>query len=276
MNYRHAFHAGNHTEVFKHAILVQLIQSLQKKRSSIFILDTHSGPGLYDLRANEAIRTGEAANGILRVYRCETSLLKPYLKIIRGYNAEEMRVYPGSPSIAASLLRDQDSLVLCELRPDDGQSLKALFRKHSSVHVHIRDGYEAMAALVPPPERRGLVFVDPPYEARDELQTLTRSVLSAWRKWPTGVYMIWYPIKEANAVRYLEDSLRADFVPNCLSVEFLRYPIDGVRLAGSGLVIINVPWQFEKTLESLCSELVTAFGGADESSWSIKWISGRK
>lgn len=249
-----------------------MIQALQRKPTPIFVLDTHSGPGLYDLSSEEASKTGEADEGILRVANSDAPSLKPYLDIVRTFNSDGIRLYPGSPSLAASILRHQDRLVLCELHPEDGRLLKAHFRGSSNIHVHARDGYEAMVAIVPPPERRGLVFIDPPYEEKDEREKLTKSLLSAVRKWDKGVFAAWYPIKEANAARYLKDGLRAAFISNCLSVEFLRYPIDGSRLAGSGLVIINVPWQFDQLLEHLCSDLVSAFGTAHASSWSLEWI----
>jgi 23S rRNA (adenine2030-N6)-methyltransferase len=276
MNYRHAYHAGNHTEVFKHAVLVQMIESIQRKAAPICILDTHSGAGLYDLTSVAAGKTGEAKDGIIRVLNSDAPSLKAYLGIVRKFGIESTPLYPGSPSIEASLLRPGDRLILCEMHPEDGRALKNLFRAIKNVQVHARNGYEAMLALIPPVERRGLVFIDPPYEDKAELDTLTRSVLTAYRKWSTGVFMVWYPIKEANAARCLKDSLRAEFVSNCLCVEFLRYPIVGARLAGSGLVIINGPWKFEDVLARLCSELASAFGTANECNWSIKWIGKRK
>ena len=265
MNYRHAYHAGNHTEVFKHAVLVRLIGALQAKDKPIFVLDTHAGIGLYDLEGTEARKTEEADAGIRAVAEDASATLKPYLDLVRGFGGK----YPGSPSIIAKLLRPQDRAALCELHEEDFGRLRRLFLNDAQVAVHRRDGYEAMTAFVPPPERRGLVFTDPPYEATDELQTLAASLVGAQAKWPTGVYAAWYPIKDRQQARPLKDALRERFVPDVLAVEFLRHPVDGERLAGSGMVIVNPPWKLDAWLETLCADLAHAFGAGEG---AVEWV----
>ncbi|HEY1630949.1 MAG TPA: 23S rRNA (adenine(2030)-N(6))-methyltransferase RlmJ [Rhizomicrobium sp.] len=265
MNYRHAYHAGNHTEVFKHAVLVRLIAALQAKEKPLFVLDTHAGAGLYDLEATEARKTNEADAGIRAVEGDASETLKPYLDLVRGFGGK----YPGSPSLIAKLLRSQDRAALCELHEEDFGRLRRLFLNNAQVALHRRDGYEAMMAFVPPLERRGLIFTDPPYEATDEMQTLATSLIAAHAKWPTGVYAAWYPIKDRRQARALKDALRERFIPDVLAVEFLRYPIDGERLAGSGMVVINPPWNLDDWLNTLCADLANAFGAGEG---AVEWV----
>lgn len=258
MNYRHAFHAGNHTEVFKHAALVEVLLRLMAKPKPIMVLDTHAGPGVYDLNSAEAARTGEAAAGVMAVLDrlggqagAYASLLSPF--VARG-------LYPGSPAIVAAMLRPGDRLVTCELHPEDAAALRRNFPADGRTAVHHRDGYEALTALVPPPERRGLVFVDPPFEDRDEADRLGRRLSAAIRKWPTGTYMAWYPVKKAGVRETILAGVSGPHVPDCLWAEFLRFRPDGARLAGSGLVLINAPWGFDATLRALGADVAAAFG----------------
>ena len=167
MNYRHAYHAGNHIDVFKHAVLVRLLEHLRKKAKAFTVLDTHAGAGRYDLTAIEAEKTGEAADGIGRVIGKEIPAAAAYLDLIRRLNPEGLRTYPGSPAIIAAFLRDNDRLIACELHEEEAAKLRRVFRGDPRVAVHQRDGYEAITAFVPPPSRRGLVFIDPPYEKDD-------------------------------------------------------------------------------------------------------------
>lgn len=269
MNYRHAYHAGNHTEVFKHAALVLLLLHLRMKPKPFFVLDTHAGLGLYDLASPEAGKTGEAASGIGAVPDGPHPALAPYLDLIRPFTARGL--YPGSPAIAAGLLRDGDRLAACELHPEDVEVLRANFRGDRRVAVHHRDGYEAMLALVPPPERRGLVFVDPPYEDLDEAGRLGQALAAAARKWPTGILAAWYPIKDEIIGRAIARTLVGAGVPRCLRAEFLRHPADGVRLAGSGMVFVNPPWRFDEELRRTMAALAAVFAVPIERS-KVDWL----
>jgi 23S rRNA (adenine2030-N6)-methyltransferase len=258
MNYRHSYHAGNHTEVFKHSVLVLLLLHLLKKPGPFMVLDTHAGSGLYDLTSEDAKKTGEAIDGIGRVIDRNIPAATAYLDLIRRLNPTGLRSYPGSPTIVQSFLRENDLLTACELHKDDAATLRRNFKDDRRVSVHHRDGYKAINAFLPPPTRRGLVFVDPPFERPDEFERLADSLNSGIRKWPTGIFLAWYPIKD----RSRKDRLRNRYFPGnppTLNCELLRGPADGARLEGSGVIICNPPWQFERTLSALCRELLIAF-----------------
>jgi 23S rRNA (adenine2030-N6)-methyltransferase len=269
MNYRHAYHAGNHTEVFKHSVLVLLLLYLLKKPRPFTVLDTHAGAGTYDLTAVEAERTGEALRGIGRVIDKDVPAASAYLDLVRRLNPAGLRSYPGSPSIVQAFLRAGDHLTACELREDDAAQLRANFRDDRRVSVHCRDGYEAITAFLPPPARRGLVFVDPPFERPNEFEWLADGLNSGIKKWPPGVFAAWYPIKDRLGTRTLRERYLPRNTPT-LCCEFLREPVDGIRLAGSGLVICNPPWQFEKAVATLCRQLLIAFE-AQKGAFSIDW-----
>lgn len=262
MNYRHAYHAGNHADVFKHAVLTLIVGHLLRKERPFFALDTHAGLGVYDLAAPEALKTGEAADGIGRVFEAGSLRSAPALpEIVRGLNEPgSLRFYPGSPSVLRALLRADDRMVLSELHPEDQEVLRAAFRGDRRVGVHLRDGYEALLAFIPPPERRGLVLVDPPYEATDEAARLGASLVAACRKWPTGIFVAWFPIKNRETLRPLFSALAAGGIENGIVAEFMRQPEDGVRLAGSGMVILNPPWQLEDAIAALAFELAAILG----------------
>jgi 23S rRNA (adenine2030-N6)-methyltransferase len=271
MNYRHSYHAGNHTEVFKHSVLVLLLLHLLKKPGPFMVLDTHAGSGLYDLTSEDAKKTGEAIDGIGRVIDRNIPAATAYLDLIRRLNPTGLRSYPGSPTIVQSFLRKNDLLTACELHKDDAATLRRNFKDDRRVSVHHRDGYEAINAFLPPPTRRGLVFVDPPFERPDEFERLADSLNSGIRKWPTGIFLAWYPIKD----RSRKDRLRNRYFPGnppTLDCELLRGPADGARLEGSGVIICNPPWQFERTLSALCRELLIAFE-VREGRYSIdRWV----
>src|SRR5215813_3621483 len=209
MNYRHAFHAGNFADVIKHIVLTRILTYLQEKPAAFRVIDTHAGAGLYDLESDEAQRGGEWKTGIARVMQARFSaetgeLLKPYLDIVRAFNARaELKAYPGSPLIARGLLRPQDRLVACEVEPNARKSLIDSLRRDTQARVVDLDGWVGLPAFVPPKERRGLVLIDPPFEAKDEFERLGATFSEAFEKWPTGIYLIWYPAK----TRRLTDAL---------------------------------------------------------------------
>ncbi|HEX3675206.1 MAG TPA: 23S rRNA (adenine(2030)-N(6))-methyltransferase RlmJ [Rhizomicrobium sp.] len=273
MNYRHAFHAGNHTEVFKHAVLAILVCRLLKKSRPFAVIDTHAGIGVYDLTSEQARKTNEALSGIGKIFYKSVPSAEAYLRIVRSLNQDGLTRYPGSPAIIRSLLRPHtDRLVANELHDEDAVHLRSAFRGDKQVLIHNRDGYEAMLAFVPPLERRGLVFVDPPFESKAEFETLAAKLIAAYRKWPTGIFAVWYPIKDRDPSRRFLGELRASGILRCLSAEFLLYPMDGAALAGSGILIINPPWLLDQEIMTLCVELTDAFE-ASEGRWSVEWIS---
>jgi 23S rRNA (adenine2030-N6)-methyltransferase len=256
MNYRHAFHAGNFADVMKHALLVWLLRAMARKEKPFLVLDTHAGIGAYDLESDQAVRTGEAFSGIFRLLGADDAALVDYLGLVA-----RLGLYPGSPEIARALLRPGDRLVCCELHPEDFSLLRRRYGRAADVSVHLRDGYEAMAALLPPAERRGLVLVDPPYESPDEFSHLVRALQAAHGRFATGVFVAWYPIKGRAPVRAFYESLRVSGMRDIVAAEFLlREPVDAARLNGCGLLVINPPWQFEDSARDILAALLAHLG----------------
>lgn len=273
MNYRHSFHAGNSADVVKHALLIDLVRALQLKPGALTLLDTHAGCGLYDLRGDDAQRTGESMLGVWRVSTDTNPLLNDYRAAVRAVNvAEEPHLYPGSPRILAQLLRPQDSLILNEKHPEDARTLRKAMRDTSAA-VHERDAYEFWLAMVPPRTARGLVVVDPPYEQTDERARITASLAAAYRKWGHGVTAIWYPLKDRAAHGRWKEQLRKLGISKFLTVEHWLYDDDQPGIYnGAGLFIINPPYAFTQTLpprlEALRATLApTGHRGEIEALW---------
>lgn len=256
MNYRHAFHAGNSADVVKHALLIALVRSLQLKPSALTLIDTHAGCGLYDLEGEEAGRTGEAAGGVLRAFADTNPLLDDYRAAVRAENqGPEPRLYPGSPRILAQLLRPQDTLILNEKHPEDAAALRAAMRGTPAA-VHTRDAYELWLALLPTRTPRGLVVVDPPYEATDERARITATLTAAHRKWAHGVTVIWYPLKERPTHALWKDKLRQTGIPKFLNVEHWLHDADQPGIYnGAGLFIVGPPYAFTQSLPPLLEAL---------------------
>jgi 23S rRNA (adenine2030-N6)-methyltransferase len=208
MNYRHIFHAGNRCDVVKHVVLTLVLAHLRQKDKGVAVIDTHAGVGLYDLGDSRALKTGEAGPGIKALLSAPAlPALTDYYAILRtlnpswdGQSAEGFRTYPGSPLIAFHMLRPQDRLIACELHPEDAEALRLHSPADARMQIHSRDGYEALTAFVPPPEKRGLVLIDPPYEQPDEFAVLVKRMSEAYRRWPTGIYILWYPVKDRPAL----------------------------------------------------------------------------
>ena len=264
MNYRHAFHAGNFADCMKHALLVWLVQAMARKPKPFMVLDTHAGTGAYDLGALEAQRTGEAGGGILRLQgRVGEDGSSPPALALAGYLSlvTSLGLYPGSPAIVQALLRPEDRLVCCELHPEDFAVLRRRFARTPGVSVHLRDGYEAMIALLPPPERRGLILIDPPYESPDEFSILAARLRAAHARFGTGVYAAWYPIKGRAPVRAFHTAIQASGMRDIVAAELLlREPVDAARLNGCGLLVINPPWQFETGAATILAALLAQLG----------------
>ena len=262
MNYRHAFHAGNFADVVKHAVLALLLERLKQKAGPFCMIDTHAGIGRYDLSAIEAQKTGEFHSGVGGLLAAPAQALPaelaPYLDIVRAMNAglAAPRWYPGSPRLALDLLRPQDRLALIELHPEDARTLQHLFGGDRRVKVHHGDGYTALKAFLPPKERRGLALIDPPFERKDEFVRLARALRQAYRRWATGHFVLWYPIKGREPVDEFHRALQAAAVPRILIAEFLLRPSDDpTRLNGCGLALVNPPWQIDETLAALLPKL---------------------
>ena len=268
MKYRHAFHAGNFADVMKHVALTAALLRLTDKDRPLFLLDTHAGRGRYEIDA----RSGESAQGIGRLEAAKPEASHPaltrYLAIVRGMNPDSgaLRAYPGSPLIAAALMRPTDRAAFCELLPGEADALRQEFRGDARIGVHCRDGFEALGALLPPQEKRGLALVDPPYEAQeDDLAQVADALAATVARWPQGVLMAWYPIKQGAIAARLHRRLEAAGVRRILVAELCIHPDDSrAGLNGSGLVTINPPWRLEEDLRALLPVLHAALaeGGA--------------
>jgi 23S rRNA (adenine2030-N6)-methyltransferase len=251
MNYRHEFHAGNFADVLKHALLARVLLYLRRKDKPFRYIDTHAGAGLFDLDGPEAQRSGEARAGIFRLREADiapeaAALLSPYLEIVGATN-----LYPGSPKIAQALLRPQDKALCCELLPQAAASLRGALARDRRAKVVEIDGFQGLNAFVPPPERRGLVLIDPPFERRDEYERAYDALAAALRKWPGGTYMVWQPVKEPEvadafcaAVGGLAETLRID-----LQVGAPK------GLGRTGLLVVNPPYALEQEAATLLPEL---------------------
>jgi 23S rRNA (adenine2030-N6)-methyltransferase len=256
MNYRHSFHAGNSADVVKHSLLIALVRALQQKQGALTLIDTHAGCGLYDLDGEEAQRTGESTQGVLRAFADPNPLLNDYRAVVQAVNAgAEPRFYPGSPRILAQLLRPHDFLILNEKHPKDAYTLRGVMRDTSAA-VHERDAYELWLAALPPRTARGVVVVDPPYEQPDDRARITGTLTAAYRKWAHGVTMIWYPLKDRAAHRRWKEQLRQIGIPKLLSVEHWLYDDDQHGIYnGAGLYIVNPPYAFIQVLPPLLGAL---------------------
>jgi 23S rRNA (adenine2030-N6)-methyltransferase len=272
MNYRHAFHAGNFADVVKHLVLVRILLYLQEKPAGFRVVDSHAGAGLYDLTSAEAQRGGEWLTGIARLLQARLSdeveaLLRPYLDIVRAFNPPgALERYPGSPLIARALLRPQDSLVACEIAPPARKQLIAALRRDEQGRVVDLDGWTALRAFVPPKERRGLVLIDPPFEAKDEFERLATGFAEAFARWPAGVYALWYPAKQRRATETLAGEVAATAAAHgaagkVLRVEFSVAPQqpDG-PLTSAGLLVVNPPWTLAGELRTILPALERPLG----------------
>jgi 23S rRNA (adenine2030-N6)-methyltransferase len=256
MNYRHSFHAGNSADVVKHSLLIALVQALQQKEGALALIDTHAGCGLYDLGADDAQRTGEATQGVLRAFADANPLLDTYRAAVRAENeGGNPRLYPGSPRFLAQLLRPQDILILNEKHPQDARTLRRVMRGTRAA-VHERDAYELWLATVPPRTARGVVVVDPPYEQTDERERITATLAAAHRKWAHGVTAIWFPLKDSATQSRWKQQLRRLCLPKLLGVEHWLYDSEQPGIYnGAGLFFVNPPYAFVQSLPPLLEAL---------------------
>jgi len=279
VNYAHAFHAGNFADVFKHAVLARVLHHLRQKPTAYRVIDTHAGAGLYDLTGREASRGGEWHGGIERLLRASLTdetkaLLAPYLDVINALNARErLTIYPGSPALIRAWLRPHDRLVACELEPKTAAALAANLRGDPRIKTLQRDGWTALAAYVPPKERRGLLLIDPPFEEDSDFRRLLQGLAAAHRKWATGIYMLWYPIKDRGEPDALAKRLRRLGLPKTLRAELTVRPLkDFRRLNGCGLILANPPWRLADELAILLPALAKILAAPDQGSFTLDWL----
>ena len=259
MNYRHAFHAGNFADCMKHALLLWLLEAMQKKPAGVFVLDSHAGIGRYDLSGPEASRTGEWQRGIAR-------LIDPPLELAEYVGlVNVLGLYPGSPWLLRARLRPQDRMACCELHPEDHAVLRRLFARDEQVAVHLRDAWEAIGALLPPKsEKRALVLIDPPFEATDEFDQLARAIRLANQRMPNAVIAAWYPIKHRAPPRGFHQAIKDAGIRDVLTSElWLREPLDASRLNGCGLLVVNPPYGFEAAADGMLAALLLRLGDGE-------------
>lgn len=283
MNYRHAYHVGNFADILKHLVLALSIERLKAKDKPFRYIDTHAGIGGYDLAGDEATRSPEWVDGIGRLWTAKppepvAQALAPFLDVVRDLNQDgELKAYPGSPLLAAKLMREQDSLRLTELHPDDNQTLRWRFRGDERVKIEQRDGYEALAAYMPPPERRGLALIDPPFEDRDELAHMAKAAMRAISRWPTGTFIFWRPLKDMENTEKFDDGLAEwllddmEFPPEKLLLAdmWVQEIVEPGPLCGAGVVIVNPPYGLAESLLAVLPWLTDLLQQGEGAGWRL-------
>lgn len=281
LSYRHGFHAGSFVDVHKHITLLLLLRSLLKKESPFCYIETHAGSALYDLKSRFAQKNREYETGISLLWQVEDPPVPvtDYLEAVRSVNrlpggkVAGLRYYPGSPAIARRLLRPRDRMVLMELHTTEIALLRKHCRGDRQVQIHHRDGFEGLPGLVPPAEKRGLVLIDPAYETGDEFTRLLEALVAAWNKWPTGIFAVWYPLQQRQPVPRFHYELRTSGIKNILLHEFSVIPDVAVnRLSGTGMIIINPPWQFDVKIKNVLEWLAPRLDRGSGAPMRCEWL----
>lgn len=278
MNYRHAYHAGNHADVLKHAVLARLMEHLKKKDKPFRVIDAHAGIGLYDLAGLEAGKTGEWEGGIGKLaepFSAEIeALLAPYRDVIAALNPDGgLRYYPGSPELSLRLMRPNDRLIANELHPQDAIALEQQYLHDPRCDVTSMDAETCLKAKLPPPERRGVILVDPPYELKTEAEKTVRMLEQGVRRFAQGVYVVWYPMKADQTAETVLTGAKEIGLPGTLKVQMrVREAFKGGGLAGSGLVILNAPWKLDAELRQLVPALAQRLGIGSWGQAEVSWL----
>ncbi len=269
MNYRHGYHAGNFADVVKHVALVAILLHLRKKDAAFAVVDSHAGRGLYDLSGTEAGKTGEAQGGIARLAGLRGDLPEALCTYLMQVKACGANFYPGSPLIAARLLRPQDRLIAIEKHPEEFSALKEVLAPWRNASAELADGYGRTVKLLPPPSRRGLVLIDPPFESPEEFSTLARCVREACRKFATGIFLVWYPVKsQADADAFTGEVLAGGIV-KALTID-TQVPAPDGKLARAGLLVINPPYGFDAAMAAAAQILAPRLQG----DIAVEWLAG--
>lgn len=287
LSYRHSFHAGNHGDVLKHICQMLVIDKLKSKDKGFCYFDTHSGGGLYQLNSEESLKTNEFKQGIERLtgHSFQNEAINNYLSLVSAY--KEFNQYPGSPEIAKSMLRPQDKLILMEWHNQEIQNLKSNIG-NKNIAIHHRDGYEGLLALTPPDMQRGMVLIDPSYEVASEYQQVVSTVATAYKKWNSAIYVIWYPLisdrKAANASfdssiskkgksEVMIESFTQQSFKNLLKIELcVTNGSEAGGMYGSGMLIINAPWKLDEKIKESLQELSPLMAQNDSASYSVDWL----
>lgn len=255
LSYRHSFHAGNHADVLKHIVQTLIIESLKEKEKPFLYLDTHAGAGRYQLTNAHATRTGEYLEGIARLWQQEEvpELILPYLEAVGSLNtSDELRYYPGSPLLAAKLLREQDLLMLTELHPTDFPLLRTEFSRDKRVRVCREDGFGQLKSKLPPASRRGFALIDPPYELKQDYSAVVKGIVEGYKRLATGTYAIWYPVVHRQQIKRMLKELEATGIRKILQIELAVKPdSDQLGMTASGMIVINPPWKLASQMASI-------------------------
>ncbi|MBI5769975.1 MAG: 23S rRNA (adenine(2030)-N(6))-methyltransferase RlmJ [Verrucomicrobia bacterium] len=285
MNYRHQFHAANFADVMKHVLLLRLLRAMQKKEKGFLFLDTHAGRGVYDLAAaaqgDSLARKPEWPDGIGRLAGDAEwpAPVAEYLELVREFQEQQAgagegsRFYPGSPWFAARMARAQDRLAVCERQPEEFLALAAELRRVPRAAVHEMDGYTAVRAMLPPPERRALVLIDPPYEAQNEFARIVRALADGLRRLPAGVFAVWYPLTQRARLAEFFGELRAMNLPPTVALELMIAGDESpIKLRGCGLLVVNPPWQFEVEVRPALELLAKVLAQGPGDGARVEWI----
>ena len=276
LSYRHAFHAGNFADVLKHSVLTLVLEYMTRKDKGFYYIDSHSGAGMYQLSDEYAQKTGEYKDGIAKLIESNDlpEALQPYIDLVKDLNREtgELALYPGSPGIARQFTRRQDSAHLFELHPTDIEHLKEYSQRWNKSHVKQSDGYQGVLGLLPPPNRRGVVLIDPPYELKEDYLKAVRTIVNAYKKFATGTYILWYPVVKRELVEQMQDAFTKSDVRNLLQVEYCqKADTQEFGMTGTGLFIVNPPWQLLSQLNEILPYLKLKIGNS-ESQYSINQL----
>jgi 23S rRNA (adenine2030-N6)-methyltransferase len=275
LSYRHAFHAGNFADVLKHSVLSLVLDYMTRKEKGFCYIDSHSGAGMYQLADEYAQKTGEYKDGIDKIIDDDNApeSLEPYLSLIKSLNLHsDLEVYPGSPGIAKAFIRRQDNSHLFELHPTDIQHLEDFCHRWRKAFVKQSDGYQGVLGLLPPPSRRGVVLIDPPYELKEDYQKAVKTIIKAYAKFSTGTYILWYPVVKRELVEQMNETFTKSSVKNVLQVEFcLEDDTAEYGMTGTGLFIVNPPWQLSQQLEEILPYMKTKLGN-NESNYTLKQL----
>ena len=276
LSYRHSFHAGNHADVLKHTVQSLIIESLKEKEKPFLYLDTHAGAGRYQLSGEHAERTGEYLEGIARIWQRDDipEELAAYMSVVGHFNRNEnLRYYPGSPLIARQLLREDDKLHLTELHPSDFPLLRSEFQKDDRTRVARADGYQQLKAQLPPPSRRGLILMDPPYEMKTDYQDVVKGIQEGYKRFATGTYALWYPVVMRQQIKKMLRDLEATGIRRILQIELgVRPDSDQRGMTASGMIVINPPWKLEQQMNNVLPWLLKVLVPSGTGHTTVNWV----
>ena len=277
LSYRHSFHAGNYADVLKHIVQLLIIEALQQKEKGFLYLDTHAGAGLYSLQSFQAEKTAEFAEGIGYLWEQQNppEIIQHYLAQIKKVNSSgKLRFYPGSPLLAANLLRPQDRAILTELHPSDYPLLRKNLLKYPNIQIKLENGFQQLKSALPPKERRGFILIDPPYELKEDYQLVVDAITEGYKRFATGTYAIWYPVVLRQQVKKMINALKATQISKILQIELGIRPDTAQRgMTASGMIVINPPWKLESQMKTILPYLTSILAPEGTGHWSVEWIS---